>query len=361
MRALKTRSGPAAAPGAPGPARADSAQADLARIAESAVALAALGPELAELAAVMEAQAREQAERAAAMAAGMSGMAAELDRAVSDLDDSSGHMRQALQTVERIARQTRLLSINASIEAARAGAAGRGFAVVVEEVRRLADQAGHTTVLIEERMGEVGAGIGRVAAVKGKAGGEPAATVVAVAREVRAVTASAGLQLDGARNVHQLSGRVRSLTEALLLAVGRFRFEAHRRAQRMVEEFAPALAAVSASRPRAEQAIAGWLEAHAAFEVAYLTDAAGRQSVANLVRGAGGVAGDSSAFGRNWSDRPWYREAAGASGVRSTDIYRSSATGGYCFTVTYSLRDGEGALLGVFGADVNFHRLVARS
>lgn len=87
----------------------------------------------------------------------------ELKDAIGEISRRSEEIRSIIVTIEDIASQTNLLSLNASIEAARAGDAGRGFAVVAEQVKNLAEQstqaAGETTKLIEDTVNAVDKGI----------------------------------------------------------------------------------------------------------------------------------------------------------------------------------------------------------
>ncbi len=79
--------------------------------------------------------------------------------AMNRISETSQKIGNIIAEIEDIASQTNLLSLNAAIEAARAGDAGRGFAVVAEQIRTLAEQSAKSAVntrkLIEGSIREV--------------------------------------------------------------------------------------------------------------------------------------------------------------------------------------------------------------
>lgn len=82
---------------------------------------------------------------------------------IADAVQAAAQLRETARSVERIAQMTTLLSINARVEAARAGAAGAGFAVVADEVRRLAAMAREDSQAILARVDRIAAIVGTAA------------------------------------------------------------------------------------------------------------------------------------------------------------------------------------------------------
>ncbi|MEM7184830.1 MAG: methyl-accepting chemotaxis protein [Spirochaetota bacterium] len=68
-----------------------------------------------------------------------------MNRSIANIEDSSKKMLSIIEIIDSIADQTNLLSLNASIESAKAGNAGLGFSVVAREISKLADKSNQST------------------------------------------------------------------------------------------------------------------------------------------------------------------------------------------------------------------------
>lgn len=80
---------------------------------------------------------------------------------VGRLDQQGEAIGEVLDLIGKVAEQTKLLALNAGIEASRAGEAGRGFAVVAREIKDLAAATAGATGDIAARIGTIRDGVGR--------------------------------------------------------------------------------------------------------------------------------------------------------------------------------------------------------
>jgi len=76
-------------------------------------------------------------------------------KTILELSNQIQQVGEITAAVNTIAQQSKMLALNASIEAAKAGEAGKGFAVVATEVKNLAEQSEHSTVQVQKILEDI--------------------------------------------------------------------------------------------------------------------------------------------------------------------------------------------------------------
>jgi methyl-accepting chemotaxis protein len=158
------------------------------------------------------------------------------------LAEASEALERFIDQARTVARQTRILALNASIEAARAGGEGHGFGSVADEVRKLSGQAALTAGATSETVRTI---TGRVASARERLlrlgeGGLQARDAARNAIEgLRAVSSEADAVDGWTRNVSQATNEVRVLIDGIA--------ERTRALATGTEEYAAAAQQISAS------------------------------------------------------------------------------------------------------------------
>ncbi|WP_419781992.1 methyl-accepting chemotaxis protein [Maridesulfovibrio sp.] len=314
----------------------------------------------------------------------------ELNSRVETLGKQAEGIGSIMSVISDIADQTNLLALNAAIEAARAGDAGRGFAVVADEVRNLAEKTMEATRDVGTEIGRIQeqvemtvAGVNHINDLAGNASGlasssgEALGEIVKLAEKsslgVRLIAEEAVQQAEASSNVREAVTEVHSISnetgeamagagEAVSVLGGRvadlddmigvFKLVGNGKVQEVIDSLAKSSDVRSLDRGLQERAMHTALRNNRFLELLYITDHKGIQTVSNISGQWQSFAEDSSACGKNWSNREWFSGAVEDQTMYVSDVYESSATGENCITVSGPFFDSKGRILGVIAADV---------
>jgi methyl-accepting chemotaxis protein WspA len=153
--------------------------------------------------------------------------------------EKADNITTVVTTITKVADQTNLLSINAAIEAEKAGEYGRGFLVVAREIRRLADQTAVATLDIENMVRlmqdavsagvmqmdkfseEVRSGVGRVAEINGQTG-HIIEEVAGLSQRFHLVNEGMYNQSVGAEQINEAMGSIAANVRSTAVALEEF-------------------------------------------------------------------------------------------------------------------------------------------
>ncbi len=337
------------------------------QIAYAAASLSDIVPVLADVSQEMEIHARKQAESARIVADLTQNLTHEMDEAIKELHHNSDRTTQIIDTISGIAGATKILAINASIQAARVGDAGKGFLAVADNIKKLATDTSSATGDVEKNITTIRDNVDRVSKVVRKhenetqhkeAKSEAAITGIhEIHDQISEIASSAEQQQSNVLNLRELGGHTRTLAEDLILNFGKFRLDFHQQAAAIIENLALEDAYKSSDRAMIEDQMHVVTMQYPYIQLVYQTNAQGTQITSNIgpaVTHEEGV----KAFGSDWSDRPWYSSVARTQELQISDIYRSVSTDKFCFTVSAPILDTQGELAGVLGADFDMVKLL---
>ena len=312
----------------------------------------------------------------------------EIKTQVSILVDTIGVLREnsasigsISDTINAISDETNILSLNARIEAARGQSDGKGFKVIAEEVGHLAKQSKAATNDIRERLELLGEKISQtVAAVEtveknvsacerqildanaalghvrsqfsvfsegldriSTATEQQAEDVKWVAVNIGDIEDSAEKQTHEVDTILTIAERVNSACDGMVMDAGVFHLSGHGRAREAAMEMAGDADLVDGTREARERTLLAYMERFRFIELAYITDAGGKQVTANIyAKALAEKEGLTRGLGSDWSGKAWFTKALKNTEPFVSKVYRSSATKEFCFTVSLPLRGAGG-------------------
>ncbi len=309
------------------------------------------------------------------------------------LKDDSDEIKRLSGLLVDIGDRLNVLSINASIEAARSGQAGKGFAVIAREMRNLYQRVDDSAIAVERIVSKVIEGVavtGRNLAASGSALATSKSQAESIGKDLerldginaelsvktREIALLAEGQLEINRRIESLATEIgangseireraeisRDNAQSVHLAVDRAlmsldgkRFPWHDTAERAMREL---MKSVGESRSP-EDELAKAFTRHPGFELFYVIGGNGTQTSENVWNPAFGISPPpGKAKGENRREKDYYAKAIAAEGTCVfSGIYVSCATDSLCATASVAYRGARG--LEVLAGDVNLDGMLS--
>ncbi|HEY9420071.1 MAG TPA: methyl-accepting chemotaxis protein [Thermoanaerobaculia bacterium] len=309
------------------------------------------------------------------------------------LGTRSKEIYRVLDLITEIAQETHILSLNAAIEAAAAGADGRRFSVVAEEVRHLAQRSQESVESVRNLLDEFSSSI-RATIVATEEGSKEATRVFersraaasaiedlrrassdtsTVARQISMATQQQNAASDevvmtlrevsmvvqrmtgGLKNLSSTADRLNTLGLEIQLLAQSFHLESPRSLKHLVEGWARRLEGVG-SIPEREKALDEMVREAPFVELGYLMGTDGATQVLSFNQNLLDERQRTLAAKVRETDvrhRPWFKAVSRHWRTTLIPPYESMQNSEACFTVCTPLRDGDGTITAVLGIDIN--------
>lgn len=186
----------------------------------------------------------------------------EVNASMSEIITSSKDMNSIVNIIRGIFDEINLLSLNAAIEAARAGDAGRGFAVVADEIAKLADQTGASLKdignLIKANEARIHDGLGRIERINAVID-EISSSTTAINGLIGEIHAFMGGQKEASRMVDEEARRVKLISNEIARTMAEQRLATNDIVQSIgiINEHAQSNAAAAEEMARATEEVVG--------------------------------------------------------------------------------------------------------
>jgi methyl-accepting chemotaxis protein len=309
------------------------------------------------------------------------------------LGTRSKEIYRVLDLITEIAQETHILSLNAAIEAAAAGADGRRFSVVAEEVRHLAQRSQESVESVRNLLDEFAGSI-RATIVATEEGSKEASRVLErsraaaeaigelrsasgdtsrVARQISLATQQQNAASDevvmtlrevslvvqrmtgGLKDLSSTADRLNSLGLTIQLLAQSFHLDSPRSLKHLAEDWSGKLEAAP-DMTRLEEILDGLAQTAPFIEMAYIADAKGHLVVLcfnRTVSSGRHLLTMAAAREVDMTRRPWYRAVKREGRSALVPPYESLQNSESCFTVAAPMRSLGGEFHGILGIDVN--------